>query len=61
MKFLVDMPLSPAVAAWLVERGNEAVHASGIRLSDAPDADILSRARDEARVVVTADLDYPRL
>jgi predicted nuclease of predicted toxin-antitoxin system len=61
MKFLVDMPLSPAVAAWLAERGHDALHASQAGLSDASDADILSRAREEARVVVTADLDYPRL
>jgi predicted nuclease of predicted toxin-antitoxin system len=61
MKFLVDMPLSPAVAAWLAERGHDALHASEAGLSDASDADVLSRAREEARVVVTADLDYPRL
>jgi predicted nuclease of predicted toxin-antitoxin system len=61
MKFLVDMPLSPAVAAWLAERGYDALHASEAGLSDASDADVLSRAREEARVVVTADLDYPRL
>jgi predicted nuclease of predicted toxin-antitoxin system len=61
MKFLVDMPLSPAVAAWLAEGGHDALHASEAGLSDASDADVLSRAREEARVVVTADLDYPRL
>lgn len=61
MKFLVDMPLSPAVVAWLVHEGHDAIHASEAGLSHAPDADILSRARAEARVVVTADLDYPRM
>ena len=61
MKFLVDMPLSPGVAAWLVQRGHEAAHASEIGLASAADHEILSRARSEARVVITADLDYPRL
>lgn len=61
MKFLVDMPLSPGVAAWLVRRGHHAVHAAEAGLSSSPDADILRRARDEKRVVVTADLDNPRL
>jgi predicted nuclease of predicted toxin-antitoxin system len=61
MKFLVDMPLSPAVAVALVEWGHDAVHASEAGLSQAPDEDILNRAREDARVVVTADLDYPRL
>jgi len=61
MKFLVDMPLSPAVAAWLGQKGHDAVHASEIGLSGSPDCDILARARDEGRVILTADLDYPRL
>jgi len=32
-----------------------------IGLADAPDEVILERARSEGRIVVTADLDYPRL
>lgn len=61
MKFLVDMPLSPAVAAWLSDKGHDAVHASEIGLAAAPDPEILKRAQDEERVIITADLDYPRL
>ena len=61
MKFLVDMPLSPSLAAWLRDQGHDAVHASELHLQRAPDIEILTRAKDEARTVVTADLDYPRL
>jgi predicted nuclease of predicted toxin-antitoxin system len=61
MRFLIDMPLSPAVAAWLRDRGPDALHASEIGLSASPDTEIVARARDEGRVIVTADLDYPRL
>jgi len=61
MKFLVDMPLAPALAEWLVERGHDAIHASVAGLSGASDAEILHRALEESRAVVTADLDYPRL
>jgi predicted nuclease of predicted toxin-antitoxin system len=61
MKFLVDMPLSPATAAWLRGQGHDAVHVGDIGLHDAEDAIILRRAQDEQRIVVTADLDYPRL
>ena len=61
MKFLVDMPLSPALADWLVARGHDAVHASRIGLALAPDETILAHAGKEHRVVVTADLDFPRL
>jgi len=61
MKFLVDMPLSPGVARWLVSEGHDALHASEIGLSSSPDTAILKRARDDERVILTADLDYPRL
>ncbi|WP_035966212.1 DUF5615 family PIN-like protein [Bradyrhizobium sp. YR681] len=61
MKFLVDMPLSPALSRWLTEMGHDAVHASVIGLHAASDVEIINRARQEARTVVTADLDYPRL
>lgn len=61
MKFLVDMPLSPALALWLVQQGHDAVHAFPVGLGSASDAAILERAGKEQRVIITADLDYPRL
>ncbi|MBN1394490.1 MAG: DUF5615 family PIN-like protein [Pirellulales bacterium] len=61
MKFLVDMPLSPALAAWLGNQGHDALHASELGLSAAADGEILERASEERRVIVTADLDFPRL
>ena len=61
MKFLIDMPLSPALATWLGQQGHDAVHAQQIGLSRSADSVILERAKGEQRVVVTADLDFPRL
>ena len=61
MKFLVDMPLSPNLAKWLSDKGHDASHASNVGLHNAPDAAILAAARINDRVVITADLDYPRL
>ncbi len=61
MKFLVDMPLSPNLARWLCQQGHDALHASQIGLSSAPDTEILKRAIQENRIVVTADLDFTRL
>jgi predicted nuclease of predicted toxin-antitoxin system len=61
MKFLVDMPLSPELAAWLVQHGHDAVHALDVGLERVSDAAILEWAQNEGRVIITADLDYPRL
>ena len=55
------MPLSPELAVWLRERGHDALHVTELGLAHAADGEILERARSEQRVVVTADLDYPRL
>jgi len=61
MKFLVDMPLSPGLSRLLCANGHDAVHASDLGLFDAEDVVILARARTEQRIVITADLDFPRL
>lgn len=61
MKFLVDMPLSPDLAAWLRRRGHDARHATELGLERSADTEILGIARDQGRTIVTADLDYPRL
>lgn len=55
------MPLSPSLAAWLSQQGHDAVHATDLGLHRAADADIIVRARREGRIIITADLDYPRL
>jgi len=61
VRFLVDMPLSPALAAWLVDHGHDAVHAGAVGLASQPDAAVMARARQERRTIITVDLDYPRL
>jgi predicted nuclease of predicted toxin-antitoxin system len=61
LKFLIDMQLSPTLAIWLQEKGNDAKHAYTAGLGRASDGEILEAARKEDRIVITADLDYPRL
>jgi predicted nuclease of predicted toxin-antitoxin system len=61
VKFLIDMPVTPRAVEHLVAAGHDAVHAATLGLSGASDAEILRMARREERIVVTADLDYPRL
>jgi predicted nuclease of predicted toxin-antitoxin system len=61
VKFLIDMPLSPELARWLEGEGHDAVHATDLGLASSSDQTILERAQGQGRVIVTADLDYPRL
>ncbi len=61
MRFPVDMPLSPTLAAWLNGRGHSAVHAVDLGLHRATDAATMARAKQEARTLIAADLGYPRL
>lgn len=61
MKFFIDMPLSPEVAQWLRAEGHDAVHANDLSMHQSPDSEILRFAADTERVIITADLDFPRL
>jgi predicted nuclease of predicted toxin-antitoxin system len=61
VKFLIDMPLLPALAQWLRASGHDAVHAVERGLQRATDLEIMAQAKQNQRTIVTADLDYPRL
>lgn len=61
MKFLIDMPVTPAAVEHLSRLGHEATHAAAAGLATVADSEILATARRHVAVVVTADLDYPRL
>jgi predicted nuclease of predicted toxin-antitoxin system len=61
VRFLVDANLSPLPAAALNEHGHDAVHVHDLDLDTASDAVILRRARDDDRVVISADSDFGTL
>jgi predicted nuclease of predicted toxin-antitoxin system len=61
MKFLLDMPVSFLLLEVLQAYGHEGVHAHQIGKDRAPDDELLEIARRESRVIITADLDFPRL
>jgi predicted nuclease of predicted toxin-antitoxin system len=61
VKFLIDMPLSPDLAEWLRSAGHDAIHVSKRSMHLSSDSEILQVASHEGRVVITADLDFPRL
>ena len=58
MRFLVDNPVSPLVAAALRRDGHDAVHVLDYALQAASDATIFERASQEDRIVVTSDTDF---
>lgn len=61
MKFLLDMGISPGAAAFLRRIGHDAIHLSEQGLGRLPDADVLTKARTERRIVLTHDLDFADL
>lgn len=58
MKFLIENALPPRLALLLVAAGYDAVHVGAYGMHAAPDEEILARALQEERVVVSADTDF---
>ena len=61
MKLLLDQGLPLSAAALLRDADIDTIHVSEIGMSEAEDADIIQRARDEERIVVTLDADFHAL
>lgn len=58
MKFLIDNALPPHLAELLLAAGHDATHVRAYGMQAASDEAILSRAREEGRIVVSADSDF---
>lgn len=61
MRFPLDENLSPRVRDLLVSAGHDAVHARDVGLDRAPDERVLADAREQQRIVITADADFGAL
>jgi predicted nuclease of predicted toxin-antitoxin system len=61
MNFLLDMPVSPTLLEVIQAHGYQGVHATHIGRHRATDVELLALAQREERVIITADLDFPRL
>ncbi len=58
MRFLADAGISPATVEFLRHQSHDAVHIHSLGMQRAPDREIVDRARLEARVILTFDLDF---
>jgi len=61
MKLLLDQGLPLSAAALLRDEGIDTIHVGEIGMSEAEDAEIIQRARNEGRVVATLDADFHTL
>jgi len=61
VKFLADMGISPVTVRWLRSRGHDAVHLHERGWDRLSDPEILEKARNEGRVLLTHDLDFGQL
>jgi predicted nuclease of predicted toxin-antitoxin system len=61
MRVLIDMNLTPRWVQRLCRAGHEAIHWSSIGRTSAPDQEICDYARLQGYVLLTNDLDFPRI
>lgn len=61
MKFLADMGLARSTVAFLRAQGHDAVHLRDQGLQRLEDDEIVEKAREEGRVILTHDLDFGRI
>lgn len=61
MKFLGDMGVSQTVINTLRNSGYDAIHLRDEKLQKLPDENIILKAKDEGRIILTFDLDFGEL
>jgi predicted nuclease of predicted toxin-antitoxin system len=60
VRLLLDECLSTRLAPLLIEAGHDVIHVSDRDLAGRVDEEVLAAARDDGRVLVSADTDFGR-
>ena len=58
---MIDQALSPALGTLLIGAGHDAMHVRDYGMQSSVDEEIFARARQEERVLVSADTDFGTL
>lgn len=61
LRFLIDNALPPRLADLLIAAGHDAIHVRNYGMQAAKDEEILARAFNEDRIVVSSDSDFGTL
>ena len=61
MRLLLDNNLSPRLLPTLRSAGHDVAHVRDLNLAAAADNEVLQRARDEQRILISADTDFGTL
>ena len=58
LKFICDMPVAVSTSEWLKTQGHDSIHAKTAGLQTADDSEIVNKAKQEERTIITCDLDF---
>lgn len=61
MRFLVDQDVYQATIQWLIEKDHDIILAKDLNLQRAPDVELLERAEELGRLLLTRDKDFGTL
>jgi predicted nuclease of predicted toxin-antitoxin system len=61
MRLLLDQGLPRSASSLLTQQGIDTIHVSEIGMSKAEDIEILKKAQEEKRIVITLDADFHSL